>query len=277
MRYSLPAIGAVAVSLAAVLSLGACTPAPGSRDDVAAVVAGKPITVGDLEGEMRITGVSNLNDPRARRAALERMIDRKLMAHAADVAGITRAPDTLRLQAISRETFAASLARSATLAGVRAPTTAEAQAFVAQHPELFAQRTLYLVDRIQTAAPPGPAVLKALEPTKTLEEAAKVLDDNKITYRRAPVAVDALATPPAFAQILGKLPPGEVFVIPSGGGVSINRIKASETHPVTGDPAVAIAHQMLMNQRGAQALTSQMQDLRATVRYSPQFAPPARP
>jgi hypothetical protein len=52
-------------------------------------------------------------------------------------------------------------------------TPAEAAAFVASHPEMFAQRTGYLVDQLHVRAAPG--IVEALKPTKTLAEVESVL------------------------------------------------------------------------------------------------------
>lgn len=269
MRTSLP------VALVAFLALAACAPKAGDKSAVAAVVAGQRVTVADLEGEMRVQGVANPQDPAVRRAAMERLIQRKLLAHTAAQAGITRSPDALRIRAISREELDATLARSAITGAVPKPTDAEAGAFVAAHPELFAARTLYLVDRIETAPNPDPAAITALEPTKTLEEVEKVLTDHKVAFRRAPVAVDGLQAAP-FALVLSKLPPGEVFVVPEGRAFSINRIKASEVHPITGAPALEIARGLLLRSRQAQAVNAQLKALSSAVTLGPEFAPPAQ-
>lgn len=269
MRSTILAVAAVAA-----LSVAGCSPRAGDGSTVAARVAGRSITVAELEAEMRVTGVAKPEDPQVRRAALERLIVRKLLARAAREDGLSTTPDARRARDIAREDFDATLERTLTLNKVATPTDAEAAAYVASHPESFSGRTIYLLDQIQTASAPDVAVLRALGPTKTLDEAEGVLIDRKVSYRRAPAAIDTLRAPPGLSVILAKLPAGEVFILPEGGGVSISRVRASEVQPVTGPGATAFVKQLLMTRRQNEALTRRVETLKAEqVTYGEGFSP----
>lgn len=265
-----------AVAALAVLALAGCSRPLEGKGALAATVGGQRITVGDLEAEMRVTGIGQTDNPEVRKAVLERMILRKLQARSARDAGLSTSPDALRVRDIAREDFDATLDRTAALAKAAAPTDADAAAFVDAHPEMFANRTVYLIDQIRTAPNPGVEVVRALGPTKSLEEAEKVLAGRKVEYRRSPAAIDSLRSPPQLSIILAKLPAGEVFVIPEGSSVTINQVRASEARPVTGPPAIAFAKQVILAARQADALGKHLQSLRASqVTYGPAFAPKA--
>lgn len=265
----------LAVTAVAALSVVGCAPAGGGGgSSVVATVAGRPITAADVDAEMRVTGVSKPDDPAIRRAVLEHMIARKLSARAARDGGLTASADVRRARAMALEDFDAALDRSATLAKVAAPSDAEADAFINRHPEMFANRTVYQLDQIRTAPNPGLATLQALAPVKTMEEAEKVLGDQKVAYRRAGAVIDTLRVPTAFSTILTKLPSGAVFILPEGGGASINQVRGSEVRPVAGVGARAIAKDMLTARRRAEALRSRMATLKAgQVTYAEATAP----
>jgi peptidyl-prolyl cis-trans isomerase C len=257
--------------LAVVLVAGCSQGEPGK--DVAAVVAGEKITTAELDRELRLAGVQKPDDPALRRAALDEIIARKLLAKAARTEGLDKNPEVLAAKASADEAFDANLDRLATASKVAPPTAAEVTAFVAAHPEMFARRTGYLIDQLQVPTRDTPDLIEALTPTKTIEEAAAVLRARGIPFRRAILPMDTLRTDPRLSAAVAKLPPGEPFILPGVMGFTVNRVRGSQLRPVTGAPAETIARELIRADRLNKALRERLAMLRKDrVEYGPAFA-----
>ena len=124
-------------------------------------------------------------------------------------------------------------------------------------------------------------LVKALQPVKTMAEAQAVLQQRNIKSNNTVGVIDALTIPPQAAQQIAALPPGEVFIIPSGPGLRINNVRSSQVDPVSGDQAKNIARELLTRQRTQTALQNSLAERikagRAKVKYNDAFAPPKAP
>lgn len=264
--------------VALLLATTGCGPGPTAKGPLAATVAGETITVAQLDAELRAAGAPNNADAKIRNAALNQIVIRKLAAKAARDAKLDKTPDAILLKNAAVETFEAGLERDATLARIAPPTQAEAEAFVQSRPEMFARRTAYLVDRLQLSARPDADLAKALEPANTFEEVEAVLKARRAPYRRSVEQLDSLRMDPKLSARIASVPTGAPFVLPTAPALSINRIRASKPQPLTGEAAVGLARQALLDQRRAEALTQRLKDLKAAaadrISYGSGYASP---
>jgi EpsD family peptidyl-prolyl cis-trans isomerase len=263
--------GALGAALAAVIVASCSQGAPGK--DVAAVVAGETITVAELDREMATSGAPKTSDPAVRRAVLDTIIVRKLLAKAARAEKLDKTPEALAAKRIADETFDAGLDRVATIARTPRPTPAEVKAYIAAHPEMFAHRTGYLIEQLQVPRRHTPDLFEALRPTKTLEAAEAVLKARQLPYRRVVLPMDTLRADPRISEAVARLPAGEPFIMPSPGGFTVNRVRGSQVSPVTGGRAEAIAAERIQTERINKALRDRLDTLhREQVVYGPDFA-----
>jgi hypothetical protein len=155
-------------------------------------------------------------------------------------------------------------------------TKDEAQRYVDAHPEMFAQRKIFILDQIQMPRPSDPAVIKAMEPLKTFDQIEALLNQNKIPFKQNSAALDVLGADPRVVDAIQKLPPGELFVLPQGQLLTVNQVKDTKIQPVPADKAVPIAQQLVTRQRTEEAIRKRFQQLfsdRAkTVKFSKEFA-----
>jgi peptidyl-prolyl cis-trans isomerase C len=273
---------AALVPCLALLLLGGCDRLGlgGSADKgpVAVTVDGDKVTVAQLDAELKAADVADAQNPDVRRAALQRIVLRKLLANEARAKKLDQSPDMAHLKEAAVENLEAGLVQREALKGVADPTDAEVQAFIAANPQMFAGRTIYLVERLILQSQPDRATAQALEPANTFEEVEKILTDRKIPFRRAGEQIDSLRTLPTIAQQMAKLPPGMPFVLPTAPGVSINRIRGSRPQPVTGQDAMTVARQALTNQRRQKAVSERVEAVNkaaeAKIVYAPEYAPP---
>lgn len=263
--------GAFGAALAALVLVGCSSGGPGK--DVAAVVGGETITIAELDRELAISGVAKAADPAARKAALDEIVLRKLLAKAARAQGLDKSPDALQAKRIADESFNANLERIATIAKAPKPTPDEVKAFIASRPEQFARRTGYLIDQLQVPQAHTPDMVAAFLPTKTLEEAEAVLKARQMPYRRVVLPMDTLRTDPRLSAAVAKVPTGEPFVLPGADSFTINRIRGSQVQPLTGPQAEAVAREMIHAERINKALKDHIDALRREqVVYGPAFA-----
>jgi EpsD family peptidyl-prolyl cis-trans isomerase len=221
-------------------------PTAPARDPVLATVGGRKITAEDLKAEMATAPATDAAHRKmAEESVLRDMIARDILAQAARAQGLdktaafqrdkARLVDTLLVQSLQRKLAATAAA----------PTPAQAQAFMASHPDIFAQRKIFTLDQIRMAPPSDPALVKALGGQTSLDQIAQILTRNKVAFQRNAASLDALGAQPELVEALAKVPPGQLFVLPQGGVLAVNQIIGAKTVPFTGPEAQAYAQKIL--------------------------------
>jgi peptidyl-prolyl cis-trans isomerase C len=270
----------------ACLSVGACKLPWGGQSkaptgQVVATVDGKEITLRDLKAEM--AGANLPSDPKAMKAAeeqaLQGIVNRKILAKDALDQKLDQSPDfALQKQKLTEALLVQTL-QNKLIAQVPKPSPEEVDRYITDHPDLFAQRKVFVVDQIQMARPTNPDVIKGLQPLKTLEQVQTYLTDQKIPFKRDTGALDAVGADPRLIEAILKLPAGEVFVIPSQNGLLVNQIRDTKVVPFTGPQATDYATKLITRQRTQEAVGRQLQAMvqkgAPDVKYNPAYQPPA--
>lgn len=267
----------------ACIALGACGMGKGKEPtgQVVATVDGDEITVTELRAEL--AGVS-LPDPKARKAAeqqaLQMIINRKIIANAAEEQKLDKTPEFAVQEQRAMDSLRADALQKKVVNAVPAPSREEATRYMAANPHLFGERKIFVVNQIRMAAPSDPAIMKEFQPLKTLDEVEAMLKAKGIRYQRGNGAIDALTVNPRLVDAIVKLPPGEVFVIPSRGVVIISEVRETQVQPFTGEPAVKYAINSIKSQRTEQALSKEFSRVvasaQSTVKYNKLYQPPAK-
>ncbi len=161
------------------------------------------------------------------------------------------------------------------------PTRDEAERFVMDHPDMFANRKFFIVEQLRMKRPSDPDKLKELEPLKTMDQVVAWLVQQHLSYDHGIDTVDTLANNPQLNDFLLKLPPDEVFVIPAGDYLLIDKIIETKELPLTGDTAVDRATDVLRNQRTVEAVARAENQILArsasTIRYNDAYKPTPEP
>jgi EpsD family peptidyl-prolyl cis-trans isomerase len=258
---------------------------PGSKPkaptgQVAATVGDQEITMRDLSAEMNSAQIS---DPKvmkqAQQAALRNIVGRTVLAKAAIDQGIDKTPDF----AIAKKRLVDGLLVQSLqnkIAAQAPPVTKdEADRFVVAHPDLFSARKIFAIDYIRMPRPADPAIVKALEPLKTLEQVDAQLTAEKIPHQRATGNLDSLGADPHMIEALIKLPAGELFVLPVGNALLVNQIKDTKIVPFEGPQASDFAQKYLAKQRVQEAVNREFNAIitkaAPSVRFNKDFAPAA--
>jgi peptidyl-prolyl cis-trans isomerase C len=262
------------MALAAMLMLGGCDRK--ATGQVVAVVNGDEITLSDLNGEIKASAASASGTPEAiREAALQRLIDRKVLVQEAKKRGIEKQPDYLQGERRARDEVLINLFAQQVTQNIPVPGPTEADAYIAAHPERFAQRTVYKLDQIQFAAPADRGKLKALEAAHDMAAVEAVLNQMNLKFMREPAAMDSFSTPPELIERVLALPAGEPFVIAGGPVIYVSVVTEKQAIPLVGEEARAAAARLLRETSISTAAQNQVKQARATAKidYQPGFAP----
>jgi len=275
--------GGLPVALLATAVLGGCHFGGSAKAPTGQVVA----TVGDQEITMRELNAETQQvtnpDPRAHKAAqmsaLENIVARTVLAKAAVDQGIDKSPDFQLVKQRAIDTLLAQSLESKIAAAVPKVTNDDADRFINQNPDIFAQRKIFTVDQIRMARPSDPGIVKQLEPLKTLADIETFLNQQKIEFQRSTGNIDAVGVDPRMIAAILKLPAGEVFVIPSNNMLLVNQIKDTRIEPFTGPPAEAYATQIMTRQRTQDSVGRQVSALyakaKSTIHFNKDYTPPA--
>ena len=264
--------------------VGACNKEGGSTPtgQVVATVNGEEITANELNAEM--AGARMPEDPKQqqalRNAVLQTIVNRHIVAKAARDQGLDKTPEAaVQRQKLEDLAVIQSLEKQLA-AAVPAPSREEAQRYVSEHPNSFAERKIYVVDQIISAPIPQP-LLQQLQPLKTLPDIKTLLVSNNVPHQAAVATIDGASADPEMIKRIAQLPAGEVFVVPNQNGFLINQIRESRTDPFTGDRAINTAMAIIKRQRTQEAVGKRIQQLLteggAKVEYAEGYKPEPRP
>jgi EpsD family peptidyl-prolyl cis-trans isomerase len=271
---------AVTLIVLSCLMVAACGGDKKPGGQVVATVDKEEITAIDLKNEM--AGFSTA-DPKIRQAAerqaLDAIITRKILAKAAKDAKVNKTPQYAQQEQRVKEGLLVQTWQNQLANAVPPPSNEEVDKFIAEHPDLYSGRKVWLVDQIRMARPTDPTILQRLQPLTTLEQIEEFLRTNRVPAAKGTSRLDALGLPAEVSAQIAKLPPSEIFVIPNQNLLLINRIRETQVVPLVGPPARNHAQQYIRSQRTREALQRQfggvIQQARKDVKYSKAYEPPA--
>ncbi|UYY79023.1 EpsD family peptidyl-prolyl cis-trans isomerase [Sphingomonas sp. R1] len=266
---------------AAALAVSGCGSKEGKLDkgQVVASVDGDEITIFELNAEVQATQVPQGTDRKlAEQMALQRIIERKILAKYAREQKLDKTPVFLIQQRRADELILTTLLRDKIAGGIAQPTDAEIAQYEAAHPDRFAQRKIYSIEQIVFPPPGSAAKFKEFAPLKTLDQLAAKLTADGVQFRRAPTQLDTAALPPEIAAKIAALPAQELFILPTQQGVTANVITGTTIQPLAGDQARELALNTLRTERFSKAADAQLNDrlkkARESVKYQPGYSPP---
>lgn len=270
-------VGTAVMGAAALLG-GCHKGAPAGQ--VVATVNGEEVTQQEVNAELQAANVPSTADTKAaQRELLQRVIDRKLIVDAAKEKGIDKTPEYQTQRRRADELLLAQIYAKQQLSAVPVPTAAEVQKFMADHPNVFAQREALTLDQIRFPTPADPNKLKVLEKDHSLEAVAQTLTGLGIKFERSQVGLDSGAVPSDVMDKINHLPPTEPFVVPQPTFMTVNVVLSRKPLPVDEAKARPAAVNAWRQQKFGELLTKQVEALRsgAKVSYQNGFGPAATP
>ena len=208
---------------------------------VVAVVNGHEITTEELNGELPRTVEPGDEDQASRNAALQRVVDRLLLAEAARDKNINSSPEFILREKKLRESLLVQMLNEKFARDIKDPSPQDIDRMIADNPQAFGDRTVFSLDQLVFTAPKRPGILQALRPTKTMDEVVTVLNRSGISYQRGNTTVDSAALTPSMFAEFQKIGSSEPMIIPAGSSVTVAKIVSARPVPITGDPARPLA------------------------------------
>lgn len=272
-------------AMAGALMLASCDKGPEklAKGQVVASVNGEDITVHELNAELAFAKVPRDGDRKQfEAAALQRIIDRKIVADIAREQGLDKTQNYVLQKLRAEDMLLVSMLQRQIAGKVGTPSRVDAEQYVEAHPGMFADRMIYSVDQI-LFRPNDTQMLKDISDLKSIDDLQNYLNAKQVRFRRAPGTLDAARMDPAILTQIRKLPDGEVFVVPLRGELVASTITGSRAEPLVGEPAVRLAMNLLQSERvqkiAKQQLDPKIEAARKTVRYQsgygPEDSPPA--
>lgn len=246
---------------------------------VVATVGDREITLRELNAETPpVTNPDPLARKSAQLTALENIVARTVLAKAAVDQGVDKTPEFTLMKQRALDTLLAQSLESKIAGQVPKVTRDDADRFIVAHPDIFSQRKVWSIDQLRMARPSDPTIIKRLEPLKTLPGIEALLKQEKIPFQHSTGNLDAVGADPRMIDAITKLPPGEVFVIPSNDALLVNQIKDTKIVPFTGPQSLDYATQVVTRQRTSDAVQRQVSAMFAkakpSVHFNNDYVPP---
>ena len=247
---------------------------------VAATVNGEEVTLQELNTEIQASNLpQGVDKQEAQRQALQRIIDRKLILNAARDKKIDKSPEFQSQKQRTDEILLVQAYAKQQQAVVPVPNDSDISKFMSEHANAFGNRELLQLDQIQFR--PGPNDIKKLDVIKSdhnLDAVAAHLTGLGIKFKRVKAGLDSAQAPTDLIKAINALPPGEPFVIPTNGMVTVNTVIGRQASS-GGDPAEMRQQAVAAwrNQQFAKLISGKLKELRdgAKITYQTGFAPPA--
>ncbi|HEV2569876.1 SurA N-terminal domain-containing protein [Sphingomonas sp.] len=255
------------------------------KGQVVATVNGKDITVHELNAELQGAQLPQNITPEQRKQveqqALQQVVNRRILADVARERGLDKTPMFLLQERRAEEGILVQMLQRQMSSAVKQPTQTEIATFMAQNPDLFAERKIFTVDQIQFQTPRDPNILRKYQPLKTMAEVEAMLKQDGLQYRRAPATLDvARANPELVSQVL-KMNREDIFIIPAGQVMVANLITDTKVQPLTGNEAQQLAAGMIQqrkfNELIKRDLEPKVKKAESEVKYQAGFGPPKKP
>lgn len=243
---------------------------------VAAVVNGDEITLQEINTEIGNANIpAGADSKEVQRAALQRIVERRLLAQSAKEDGLDKTPEYLIRSRQINDALLVQLLGQRAEKSFEVPDQQAINKYMAENPSMFAGRKMYVVDRIQFGLPSDVAQLKTLESAHSMEEVAKTLNGLGIKFERGAAKMDSAQLGQQRLDQILALPAGEPFVIPENGMVTVAVITGES--PLAGSSAemTAMATQALRRKALTTSLEQRLKQARAKgeIKYQPEFAP----
>mgnify|MGYP000377278420 CR=1 FL=1 len=246
----------------ALLGLSGCDKK--AEGQVVAVVDGDEITAQEVNGELGAAAAQGEPDQQMRNVALNRLIDRRLLAAIARDEGIESSPDYILRKRNIEENLLVQMMGEKLARDAKQPTPQQIDRMIAENPQAFADRTMFALDQIVFPMPPRRDVFDALTPAKTMAEVVSTLNKFGIKFQRGNNTIDSASLPPEVFQQFKRVGTSEPLVIPSGRAVTVAMIMRSEAAPVSGPAARTVAGNAYAKREVDKALKAKLDAARKT-------------
>lgn len=276
-------VGAISVAAMAVVLLSACgqkrdvAPTDGSGGDVVAKVNGEDLTAAQLTIALqKQRGMRPDAGDAASRQVLDQLIDEQIVAEKAVTAKLDKDPKVVeQLEAARRDILARRFIEAAAETASK-PADDVVQKFYDSRTALFAQRKVYILQRLDIQAPDErrAEVDAHIQSLKSFAELTDWLKSQKLVFTAKQEQDASEQLPPTVLEKLSTLKEGESMAVPSQFGASALTLVSSASAPKTLADARPAIEQYLSGQGRREVILNLQKSIRdgAKVEYEGRFA-----
>lgn len=271
----------IALTTLAVLLSGCEKPASSAKSETVATVAGDKISEAELS--LAVSRLGKLSDAQAAEAKsklLQALIDQRLVAQAAEKAGIDKEPAVeIAMAHAGRQVLAEAYAERSVKDAAK-PSETEIAAYYNQHPELFSQRRIYRIQEIDLKVDPSrmAEVEEKLKSSHSLGDFVTWVKEQGIEGKTAVAVKPAEQIPLPLLGRLSQMKDGQVTVLPGRPGyVLVQQLQESQMQPVSLEQSHQAIERVLMARKRKDLLDAEIKKLReaAKIEYTSGYAPAA--
>lgn len=211
----------------------------------------------------------------ARRDVLDKLVNQQLAVQQAISLKLDRSPEVMMQLDASRREILARAYVSHLVASMPSPGPDEARKFYDAHPELFAQRRIYVLQEISLQNPPPPlAELRKMAADKSMADIAAELKQKNIAFTGSSGTrlAEQIALP--VLMEIAKLQDGHTGVIETPDLTAIIHVQASKLAPANEATALQSIPRYLKNEQAKAAVKVNLEALKskAKIDYLNEFA-----
>ena len=253
------------------ITLGGCSKKDGDKaaTQVVAKVNGAEISLHQVNHVLSKAGNVPADQlERARKAAVDRLIDQELLAAKAVEEKLDRTPETLMAIELARREILARARMEQVLALGSKLSPGDVTRYYATHPELFAERQIYSLQEI--TFPPqkdGVADMQALvDKGAAMNEIQELLRSRNIQFGTNAGIRAAEQLPMELLKVLHGTKEGGILLSNSAQGHTVVKVVGIRKMPVDEATARPMIQKFLFNQRATEATTNELKSLKATAK-----------
>ncbi|MDB5807556.1 MAG: hypothetical protein JWN73_4878 [Betaproteobacteria bacterium] len=265
-----------AASTLALLFLAACSKADPRAQEVAARVNTDEIPISQVASAVaRLPDTPPERAGKARRQALDMLVDQQLAAQMALKQGLEHDPEVMsKVDAARREILARSYLKRV-VAALPAPTDEEVGHYYEEHPLLYAQRRYYILREIAMPLKAAPLdALRALSGKASIEQIAAWLRAQGMTYSASASQRPAEDIPAEVLDTVSRMRRGTTAVVATAGGVFVVHLVESRDAPLSAETAAPRIRNLIAEERARVAVVRDIAQIResARIEYRNEFA-----
>lgn len=259
---------------ALVVTLSACGKSGQTgATQVAAKVGSEEISVHQVNQVLRSVNPGDAPQDemqKIKQGILEKLIDQELAVEQATASKLHRSPEVVtQIEAARREILVRAYMQQVASSQPK-PSSQEVAQYYGEHPELFAQRRIYTVQEV--IVPPAPGIENQLRRLATgersVEEASAWLQSQNIKFNAGGATRAAEQIPLDLLAQMHQLKDGQSVVLPSRQAITLLRITSTQSVPLSAAEAAPRIESFLANQRMAQAVASNLKQLRSSTKIA---------
>jgi EpsD family peptidyl-prolyl cis-trans isomerase len=258
----------VAGFVVAAIALSACGEKAEKKPGQALVsVNGKEITVLQLNDELSRVNPQVAQQESSRKQLIEALVDRELLVSEANKEKLDRDPKVVQSIERAKATILAQAYLQRRIGQPTRPTRPDVEAYYNKNPQFFAQRKQFdLSQLIVPTSALNDEVKKVIDSSKSLDEVATWLANNKVKFNRAQISRTSTDLPAQLTAKLLTMSPGQLFIVREGDRSLLMSIAGIKDVPMSLDAAAPQIEQFLLTRENKEKADAEIKRLRAAAK-----------